>query len=108
MLRMHVLEPQFIQKSKNTSPDVMISFWTVTRELLHIVDDECLRGIRLTLVAELTAFKMKTDSFSLEDYETENARAFWVAAGYHAPVLKNLALHVCPLPCASSEAECNW
>ena len=104
----YVLDPQFIQKSKSAPPDVMISFWTVARESLHIVDDGRWRAVRRTLVAELTAFRMKTGGFGLEDYETDNACAFWVAAGCHAPVLKKLALRLCPLPCASSEAERNW
>ena len=104
----YVLDPQFIQKSRNAPADVMVSFWKVARESLHVVPEAEWRAIRRTLVAELTSFRMKTGGFGLEDYVTEDACGFWVAAGCHAPVLQKLALRLCPLPCASSEAERNW
>ena len=104
----YVLDPQFIRKSRNASADIMASFWTVARGSLHVVDDDMWLQIRRQLVAELAAFRMKTGGFAMEDYDTDNACGFWGAAGCHAPVLKKLALRLCPLPCASSEAERNW
>ena len=104
----YCLDPQFIDKSRAAPAEVMASFWKVARESLHIVDDETWRQSRRTLVAELAAFRMKTGGFALEDYVTDDACGFWVAAGCHAPVLQRLALRLCPLPCSSSEAERNW
>ena len=104
----YVLDPQFIAKSRTAPGDVMTSFWKVARGSLHILDDDIWRQSRHTLVAELAAFRMKTGGFGLEDYETEDACGFWVAAGCHAPLLAKLALRLCPLPCSSSEAERNW
>ena len=104
----YILDPQFINKSKNASPEVMQSFWTVARQCLCIYDDAAWRVTRRDIVNELAAFKMKTGAFALEEYATDNACAFWVNAGCHAPVLRHLALRLCALPSSSSEAERNW
>ena len=104
----YVLDPQFVRKSKNSDQAVMLSFWTVARASLHITDDDAWSRARPQLVNELTAFRMKTGGFGLETYDTENACAFWVTAGCHAPMLKQLALRLCSLPCSSSDAERNW
>ena len=104
----YVLDPQFINQSKNAGQDVMMSFWTVVREALHILDDDVWRQTRLKVVTELAAFRMKTGGFGFENYDTEKACAFWVTAGCHAPILKQLALRLCALPCSSSDAERNW
>ena len=104
----YVLDPQFVRKSKNADQAVMLSFWTVARASLHITDDDAWSRARPQLVNELTAFRMKTSGFGLETYDTDNACAFWVTAGCHAPMLKQLALRLCSLPCSSSDAERNW
>ena len=104
----YVLDPQFIEKSKHADQSVMRSFWLVARESLHITDDAAWARARPTMVNELAAFRMKTGGFGLETYDTENACAFWVTAGCHAPMLKQLALRLCSLPSSSSDVERNW
>ena len=83
----------------------MMSFWTVVREALHILDGDVWRQTRLKVVTvtELAAFRMKTGGFGFENYDTEKACAFWVTAGCHVPILKQLALRLCVLPCSSSD-----
>ena len=61
----YILDPQFINKSKNASPEVMQSFWTVARQCLCIYDDAAWRVTRRDIVNELAAFKMKTGAFAL-------------------------------------------
>ena len=104
----YVLDPQFIAKSKNADQSVMRSFWLVARESLHIRDDDAWARARPQMVNQLAAFRMKTGGFGFETYDTENACAFWVTAGCHAPMLKQLALRLCSLPSSSSDAERNW
>ena len=104
----YVLDPQFIAKSKHADHTVMRSFWLVARESLHITEDAAWARARPQMVNELAAFRMKTGGFGLETYDTENACAFWVTAGCHAPMLKQLALRLCSLPSSSSDAERNW
>ena len=77
----YVLDPQFIEKSKFAGPDVMDSFWRVSRNVLRVTDDATWRTTRRQIADELTKFRMKTGAFALEDYKTSNALSFWGVAG---------------------------
>ena len=104
----YVLDPEFIQKSRYASPAVMSSFWKVARNVLRITDDNEWEISRRRLVAELSAFRMCSGGFGLEDYGNTDTPSFWTVAGCHAPMLRKLALRITPLPCSSGAAERNW
>ena len=105
----YVLDPQFVNKSRNTDTSVMNSFWKVARTVLRIDDDVHWRRCRAKIVSELAVFRiMGSGGFLHEDYSTPNACEFWGVAGCHAPTLKQIAFCLTPLPCSSAEAERNW
>ena len=104
----YILDPQFVNKSRNASAEVMESFWKVARRCLCIYDDGAWRQTRRDIVNQLAAFKMRTGGFTMEEYDRDNACAFWVNVGCHTPLLRRLALRLFSLPASSSEAERNW
>ena len=103
-----VIDPQFIDKSRKSSSELMSRFWGVCRAVLRIDDDVKWQSKRTFLVSELASFRMKTGGFSVENYDTQDSCSFWSVAGCHAPNLQEFALSLAPLPCSSGEAERNW
>ena len=83
-------------------------FWRVCRDVLRIQDDVEWKSKRALLVTELTAFRMKTGAFAVENYDTQDACSFWSVDGCHAPNLQEFAMKLTPLPCSSGEPERNW
>ena len=104
----YVLDPQFVSKSRiNSDPDVMKSFWKVSRDVLRIKDATKWRKVRQDIVGEMANFRMCSGGFAMEDYGVDTC-AFWTVAGCHAPTLRTIALRLTPLPCSSGAAERNW
>ena len=105
----YMIDPQFVTKSRDASPELMNSFWTVTKNFLgHALTDEHWLPLRAKVASELQSFRMKSGGFAFEDYTMESTCDFWGCAGCHAPSLKRIAFALAPQPCSSSEAERNW
>ena len=77
----YVLDPQFIERSRDAPADIMNAFWSVCRNVLRVEDNDTWRTTRLQIVDELERFRMKTGALALEDYTTSNACSFWGVAG---------------------------
>ena len=103
-----IIDPQFVHNSRKASPAVMRSFWEVSRKVLRVTDEPAWRQKRADMVTELAKFRMKTGGFSVENYNNEDTCSFWSVAGCHAPILRELAMRLAPLPCSSGEAERAW
>ena len=103
-----VIDPQFVDKSRKSSSELMGRFWDVCRAVLRITNDADWQPKRALLVTELASFRMKTGGFLLENYDNQDSCAFWSVAGCHVPNLQEFAMKLAPLPCSSGEAERNW
>ena len=103
-----IIDPQFVAKSRKAPPNIMKSFWSVSRKVLRVTDDAEWVSTRAQMVTQLAKFRMATDGFLLENYSTEDTCAFWSVAGCHAPILRDLAMRLASLPCSTGEAERNW
>ena len=103
-----IIDPQFVDKSRKSSSELMGRFWDKARALLRISDDTAWQTKRALLVTELASFRMKTGGFAIENYVTQDSCSFWSVVGYHAPNLRELSMKLAPLPCSSGEAERNW
>ena len=105
----YIIDQQFVVRSKDASPEVMRSFWKVTRNIMgHELTDRQWMQMRSKIAVELSSFRMKTGGFACENYQMVDTCSFWGAAGCHAPHLKKIAFCLAPLPCSSGEAERNW
>ena len=102
-----IIDPQFVDKSRKANSELMVRFWRVCRAVLRLDDDVDWQPMRALLVTELASFRMKTGGFSVENYITDDACAFWSVAGCHAPNLQQFAMKLASLPCSSSESERN-
>ena len=103
-----IIDPQFVHNSRKASPSVMRSFWEVSRKVMRVTDESVWRQQRADMVTELAKFRMKTGGFTVENYNNDDTCSFWSVAGCHAPILRELAMRLAPLPCSSGEAERNW
>ena len=73
-----VIDPQFVDKSRKSSSELMGRFWDVCRAVLRITNDADWQPKRALLVTELASFRMKTPGgFAVENYDNQDSCAFW-------------------------------
>ena len=63
-----IIDPQFVDKSRKSSSELMRHFWEVYHDVLRIDDDVDWKSKRALLVTELDSFRMKTGGFAAENY----------------------------------------
>ena len=103
-----IIDPQFVNKSRQAESSIMTTFWGVCRKVLRVRDEGDWSQMRGELLTQLSRFRLKQGGFSHENYDVADTCAFWVVAGCHAPGLQKLAMCLAPLPCSSGEAERTW
>ena len=114
----YVLDPQWVNESRNAGAVVMENFWAIAKQILCKGHKgvqhqawEGAKGIKKRVMEQLQAFRYRTGAFarSVEggDYNNPDCVCFWTTYGYCALELKQLALAIMPLPCGSGCAERN-
>ena len=116
----YVLDPQWINESRNADAAVMENFWTIAKEILckgrhKGVQRQAWKGegeIETKTMTQLQVFRFRTGAFARSvgscDYNNPDCVCFWTTYGYCVLGLTALALAITPLPCGSGCAEQNW